>query len=227
MGLMLKLENVTRRYTDGTEVQALNPITLEINQGEFVAIKGPSGCGKSTLLYMLGLLDASDTGEYFFENERVDQLSKKDRARLRNKSIGFVFQSFNLLPRTSAFDNVLLPLQYGRTPDAHAKVTAALQKVDLWDRRKNWSSQLSGGQQQRVAIARALVNDPKVILADEPTGNLDSKTGLEVMKLFQTIHAQGKTLVMVTHNDDLLNFASRVINMKDGSIVSDEKKDKR
>jgi len=220
---MLKLQNVSRRYTDGTEVQALNPLNLTIEQGEFVAIKGPSGCGKSTLLYLLGLLDAADTGEYYFDSERVDQLSGKQRAHLRNKIIGFVFQSFNLLPRTTAYDNVLLPLQYGRTPDPASKVQAALAKVDLWDRRKNWPNQLSGGQQQRVAIARALVNNPKIILADEPTGNLDTKTGLEVMKLFQDIHAQGKTVVMVTHNEELIDYANRVITMRDGSIVSDVK----
>ena len=140
---MLKLRRVTRRYTDGTEVQALNPVSLEIGQGEFVAIKGPSGCGKSTLMYLLGLLDAADSGEYLFDDERVDKLSSKDRAHLRNKVIGFVFQSFNLLPRTTAYDNVLLPLQYGRTEDAAAKVQSALTKVDLWDRRNNWPNQLS------------------------------------------------------------------------------------
>lgn len=218
---MLKLENVTRRYTDGTEVQALNPINLTIEQGDFVAVKGPSGCGKSTLLYLLGLLDAADTGHYLFEGQRVDQLSNKARARLRNKAIGFVFQSFNLLPRTSAYDNVLLPLQYGRTPDAASKVKTALTKVDLWDRRQNWPNQLSGGQQQRVAIARALVNDPKIILADEPTGNLDTKTGLEMMSLFQAIYAQGKTVIIVTHNEELIEYANRVIIMRDGSIISD------
>lgn len=224
---MLKLRNVSRRYTDGTEVQALYPTSLEVGEGEFVAIKGQSGCGKSTLLYLLGLLDASDSGEYFLEGQRVDQMNKKERAQLRNQSIGFVFQSFNLLPRTSAFDNVLLPLQYGRTPNAAVKAQETLKKVDLWDRRQNWSNQLSGGQQQRVAIARALVNDPKLILADEPTGNLDSKTGLEVMNLFQSIHQQGKTLVMVTHNDELLEHASRVITMRDGAIVSDKRKSKK
>jgi len=218
---MLKLQNVSRLYTEGTVVQALYPTNLTIEQGEFVAIKGPSGCGKSTLLYLLGLLDAPDTGEYCFENERVDQLSRIARAHLRNRSIGFVFQSFNLLSRTSAFDNVLLPLQYGQTPEAATKVRTALEKVGLWDRRQNWSNQLSGGQQQRVAIARALVNDPKLILADEPTGNLDSKTGLDVMKLFQSIHAEGRTIVMVTHNDELINYASRVITMKDGLIIDD------
>lgn len=220
--MMLKLVNASRRFTDGTEVQALNPLNLTINQGEFVAIKGPSGCGKSTLLYMLGILDTPDTGEFYFDNEHVERLTKKERAKLRNKSIGFVFQSFNLLPRTSTFDNVLLPLQYGRTPDAKQKVETALKKVGLWDRRKNWPNQLSGGQQQRIAIARALVNDPMLILADEPTGNLDTKTGLEVMKLFKDIHKQEKTIVMVTHNDELLDFATRVITMRDGSIVSDE-----
>jgi len=219
---MLKLEKITKRYTDGTEVQALNPINLQIQQGEFVAIKGPSGCGKSTLLYVLGILDTPDTGEFYFNNERVDQLTKRERAHMRNKEIGFVFQTFNLLPRTSAIDNVLLPLQYGRTPDAHQKVEAALNKVGLWEKRKNWPNQVSGGQQQRIAIARALVNDPKLILADEPTGNLDTKTGMEVMKLFSDIHKQGKTIVMVTHNDELLDFATRVISMRDGSITSDE-----
>lgn len=219
---MLKLQNVTRFYTDGTAIQALYPITLKIDQGEFVAIKGPSGCGKSTLLYLLGLLDAADSGEYLFDNQRVDHLSSRERAHLRNKAIGFVFQSFNLLPRTTAYDNVLLPLQYGRTKvDWAKKVKEVLDKVSLWDRRHNWPNQLSGGQQQRVAIARALINDPKIILADEPTGNLDTKTGLEVMKLFQNIHAQGKTVIMVTHNEELIDYASRVITMRDGTIVKD------
>lgn len=219
---MLVLQNVTRRYTDGTEVQALNPITLTIKEGEFVAIKGPSGCGKSTLLYILGMLDQPDSGEYLFDNDHVDQFSKKQLARMRNRSVGFVFQQFNLLPRTSTFDNVLLPLQYGRTPDAHKKVEDALTRVGLWDKRSSWPNQLSGGQQQRVALARALVNDPKLILADEPTGNLDTKTGLEVMETFTQIHRAGKTIVMVTHNNELLDYVTRVISMRDGQIEADE-----
>lgn len=219
---MLKLQNVGRRYVDGTEVQALRNVDLEIKQGEFVAIKGPSGCGKSTLMHILGLLDTPDEGVYYFDNEDVGKLSKLQMAQLRNKSIGFVFQSFNLLGRTSAFDNVLLPLQYGRTANAYQKTNLALERVGLLDRKRNWPNQLSGGQQQRVAIARALVNDPKIILADEPTGNLDSKTGLEVMEVLADVNQQGKTIVMVTHNDELLEFATRVITMRDGDIVKDE-----
>lgn len=207
----------------GETIHALDNLSLEIGSGEFIAIIGPSGCGKSTLLNILGLLDTPDGGEYTIDGKRVDDLSNKQRARFRNEVFGFVFQSFNLLPRTSAYDNVLLPLKYRKGDSRDQKVREVLASVGLSDRIKSRPNQLSGGQQQRVAIARALVNEPKIILADEPTGNLDTKTGLEIMDLFKEIHRIGTTVVMVTHNNELLHYATRVIAMKDGKIVEDRK----
>lgn len=207
----------------GETIHALDNLSLEIGSGEFIAIIGPSGCGKSTLLNILGLLDTPDGGEYTIDGKRVDDLSNKQRARFRNEVFGFVFQSFNLLPRTSAYDNVLLPLKYRKADSRDQKVREVLASVGLSDRLKSRPNQLSGGQQQRVAIARALVNEPKIILADEPTGNLDTKTGLEIMDLFKEIHRTGTTVVMVTHNNELLHYATRVIAMKDGKIVEDRK----
>lgn len=207
----------------GETIHALDKLSLEIGSGEFIAIIGPSGCGKSTLLNILGLLDTPDGGEYTIDGKRVDDLSNKQRARFRNEVFGFVFQSFNLLPRTSAYDNVLLPLKYRKGDSRDQKVREVLASVGLSDRLKSRPNQLSGGQQQRVAIARALVNEPKIILADEPTGNLDTKTGLEIMDLFKEIHRTGTTVVMVTHNNELLHYATRVIAMKDGKIVEDRK----
>lgn len=220
---MLKLESITRRYTDGEPVTAVDNVTVEIKKGEYIAVVGPSGCGKSTLLYVIGLLDEPDGGSYYIDQQRVDRYSSKERARLRNGKFGFVFQSFNLLPRTTVYDNVMLPLQYGRASQAKEKVERAIRDVGLWDKRHNWPNQLSGGQQQRVAIARALVNNPEVILADEPTGNLDSKTGHEIMELFRQIHRLGTTIIMVTHNTELLSQANRVISMRDGQIEKDSK----
>jgi putative ABC transport system ATP-binding protein len=207
----------------GETIHALDKLSLEIGSGEFIAIIGPSGCGKSTLLNILGLLDTPDGGEYTIDGKRVDDLSNKQRARFRNEVFGFVFQSFNLLPRTSAYDNVLLPLKYRKGDSRDQKVREVLANVGLSDRLKSRPNQLSGGQQQRVAIARALVNEPKIILADEPTGNLDTKTGLEIMDLFKEIHRTGTTVVMVTHNNELLHYATRTITMKDGKIVNDER----
>lgn len=221
---MLELKNITRHYISGEDVVALNKLSFEIGENEFIAIKGPSGCGKSTLLNILGLLDAPDGGEYKINNILATDLTKKERALLRNQTFGFVFQSFNLLPRTSAFDNVMLPLKYRKTKNRAAKVEKALKDVGLWERRASKPNQLSGGQQQRVAVARALVGDPAIILADEPTGNLDTKTGLEIMELFRKIHKEGKTVVFVTHNDDLLKYATRVISMRDGKIIEDKKR---
>jgi len=220
---MLELKNASKRFTDGEVVNALDGVSLHISKGEFVGIIGPSGCGKSTLLYTLGLLDSADDGEYFIDGTRVDKFSSRGRAQLRNKKFGFVFQSFNLLSRTSSFDNVLLPLMYGQDSHAASKVKQSLEQVGLWNKRRNWSNQMSGGQQQRVAIARALVTEPEIILADEPTGNLDSKTGVEIMEMFKNIHRKGTTVVMVTHNPDLLKYATRIIEMQDGKIVSDKK----
>lgn len=220
---MLSLKNISRNYKMGETIHALDKLSLEIGSGEFIAIIGPSGCGKSTLLNILGLLDTPDGGEYTIDGKRVDDLSNKQRARFRNEVFGFVFQSFNLLPRTSAYDNVLLPLKYRKGDSRDQKVREVLANVGLSDRLKSRPNQLSGGQQQRVAIARALVNEPKIILADEPTGNLDTKTGLEIMDLFKEIHRTGTTVVMVTHNNELLHYATRVIAMKDGKIIEDRK----
>lgn len=222
--LMLELKSVSRNYTMGEVVHALNGLSLKIEDGEFVAIVGPSGCGKSTLLNILGLLDTADQGEYIIDGKRVDSLSGKRAAQFRNETFGFVFQSFNLLPRTSAYDNVMLPLKYRRGDSRDQKVREVLESVGLLDRLKNRPNQLSGGQQQRVAVARALVTNPKIILADEPTGNLDTKTGVEIMELFKKIHRTGTTIVMVTHNNELLTYATRVITMRDGKIIKDERR---
>lgn len=221
---MLTLKNISKRYDIGQTVTALDNLSLTIGQNEFVAIKGPSGCGKSTLLHILGLLDEPDSGEYTINNMSVVSLNNRERATLRNQTFGFVFQSFNLLARTSAANNVALPLKYrGGSTNRLAIVDQSLDDVGMLERRESYPNQLSGGQQQRVAIARALVGDPKIILADEPTGNLDSKTTLEIMALFQKIFSAGKTIVMVTHNDELLKFASRIITMRDGRIQTDVK----
>lgn len=219
---MLELKNISRVYTDGEETTALKDINLKINDGEFVAIVGPSGCGKSTLLNILGLLDVPDSGQYFLSGKEVNETSGKERARLRNQHFGFVFQSFNLLPRTSAFDNVLLPLNYRGGNGKKERVLKILNEVGLSDKIKQAPNQLSGGQQQRVAIARALVGEPEVILADEPTGNLDTKTGTEIMEILKKINQAGKTILFVTHNDELLSYASRIIKMRDGQIVEDK-----
>lgn len=218
---MLELKNIQRDYKMGETIHALNNLSLTINDGEFLAIVGPSGCGKSTLLNILGVLDVPDKGEYLIDTKRVDALSSKQRAKFRNEVFGFVFQSFNLLPRTTAYDNVMLPLNYRRADARDQKVREVLSNVGLLERTQSRPNQLSGGQQQRIAIARALVTKPKVILADEPTGNLDTKTGLEIMELFKKIHRTGTTIVMVTHNNELLKFADRVIHMQDGQIIKD------
>ena len=219
---MLELKNISRVYTDGEETTALKNINVQIDDGEFVAIVGPSGCGKSTLLNILGLLDVPDSGEYVLNGKKVNEASGKERAHLRNQHFGFVFQSFNLLPRTSAFDNVMLPLNYRDSNSKKERVLKILNEVGLSDKIKQAPNQLSGGQQQRVAIARALVGEPEVILADEPTGNLDTKTGMEIMEILKKINQAGKTILFVTHNDELLSYASRVIKMRDGVIVEDK-----
>ncbi len=219
---MLELKNISRVYTDGEETTALKDINLKIADGEFVAIMGPSGCGKSTLLNILGLLDVPDSGEYLLNDKKVNETSGKERAKLRNQHFGFVFQSFNLLPRTSAFDNVMLPLNYRGGSGKHERVLKMLGEVGLSDKIKQAPNQLSGGQQQRVAIARALVAEPEVILADEPTGNLDTKTGTEIMEILKGINQKGKTILFVTHNNELLSYASRTILMRDGVIVGDK-----
>lgn len=219
---MIKLENITKVFrTEEIETTALNGVSLEVADGEFVAIMGPSGCGKSTLLSILGLLDNPDSGNYFLDNEEVGHLKEKDRTKYRKGRIGFVFQSFNLIDELTVEENVDLQLKYLGVPKAERKerVLDILRKVSLSQRAKHYPQQLSGGQQQRVAIARAVVGKPKIILADEPTGNLDSKNGLEVMELLSKLNSEGTTIVMVTHSQHDATYANRVINLFDGEIV--------
>jgi len=221
--MLISLKNITKIYHVGEiEIPALGDISLEIGKGDFVAIMGASGSGKSTLLNMLGCLDRPTSGEYLLDGEAVSGLSSDALAGVRNRKIGFVFQNFNLLPRTSALENVELPLYYSASVSGAArkeKAQALLTRLGLGERLDHHPSQLSGGQQQRVAIARALVNDPPLILADEPTGNLDSRAGVEIMNLFTSLNNDGITMVMVTHENDIAAFAKRVIHMRDGKIV--------
>ena len=222
---LIELLNVARVYTTGdVEVRALDCVSLTIDEGEFVAVMGSSGSGKSTLMNVLGCLDRPTGGRYLLDGREVSSLGKSDLADVRNQVLGFVFQSFNLLPRTTALENVELPLLYQglKTKERHARAREALRRVGLADRMDHTPSQLSGGQQQRVAIARALVGRPRVILADEPTGNLDSRTTLEVMALFQELGTQGITIALVTHEPEVADFAARVVTVKDGNIMSDK-----
>lgn len=218
----LKLSKIYRN--ERVETPALLGATFQIEQGEFVSIMGPSGSGKSTLMQILGLLDRSTDGEYRIEGTDVTCLADDELARLRNEEIGFVFQAFNLLPRTSVFENVELPLLYNRknTENTQERVMSALEAVNMDHRAAFFSNQLSGGEKQRVAIARALVNNPKIIFADEPTGNLDSRSGLQVMRIFQKLSEEGKTIVLVTHEVGTAEHARRILRMMDGRIVSDE-----
>jgi putative ABC transport system ATP-binding protein len=225
---MIALESVTKIYTLGeVEVRALDGVSLAIDAGEFVAITGPSGSGKSTLMNLLGCLDRPTSGRYVLDGIDVSKLDSDQRAEIRNAKIGFVFQSFNLLPRTTALENVELPLLYGNvglTADERlARARTSLQRVGLAGRERHTSSQLSGGQQQRVAIARSLITDPPILLADEPTGNLDSKTSEEVLAIFQALNAQGKTVLLITHEPDIARHAKRIVQTRDGKIVSDER----
>jgi len=223
---VIALENVSKIYRLGEEdLFALNKVNLEIGEGEFIAITGPSGSGKSTLMHVASILDLPSEGSVFVKGEKASDLSEEERASLRNKEIGFVFQQFNLLARTSAVENVALPLIYSGTGlvEREARAKKVLEKVGLGDKLKNTPAQLSGGQQQRVAIARALVNNPSVIFADEPTGNLDSKSGDEIKKILSNLYKEKRTVVMVTHERRLANIASRVITMVDGKITSDKR----
>ncbi len=221
---IIDIKGITRDFPLGSEtVKVLKGIDLQINKGEYVALMGPSGSGKSTLMNLLGCLDTATAGSYTLNGKDVSQMSDDELAGIRNKEIGFVFQTFNLLPRTTALDNVALPMVYAgyKKPERNERATEVLTQVGLADRMDHKPNQLSGGQRQRVAVARALVNRPSIILADEPTGNLDSKTSVEIMNLFDEIHANGNTVILVTHEEDIAAHAHRIIRLRDGIIESD------
>ncbi len=224
---LISAEDLWKVYQLGKqEVNALREATFTISQNEFVAIMGPSGSGKSTLMNIIGCLDTPTKGKYYLKNKLVSDLSDNELAYIRNQEIGFVFQVFNLLPRATAFHNVEIPLIYkgSKKKEREEKTRKALQMVEMTDRMNHRPSELSGGERQRVAIARALVNEPSILLADEPTGNLDSKTGQEILSLFHKIHSQGNTIIIVTHDRDIAARAQRIIHLKDGRIIQDERK---
>jgi putative ABC transport system ATP-binding protein len=224
---MIELKDITKTYlkNGGMEVKVLQGVSLKIEKGEYVAIMAPSGMGKSTLMNIIGCLDRPSGGEYKLDGIAVDKMDDDNLSAVRNKKIGFVFQQFHLLPRTTALENVQLPLIYStEETDMNALARTALEEVGLGDRVNHVPSELSGGQQQRVAIARSLVNDPSILLADEPTGNLDTASSAEVMAIFDKLHKDGRTIVMVTHSDEIAGRADRIIRMRDGKIVKDEKK---
>ncbi|MFI5097952.1 MAG: ABC transporter ATP-binding protein [Candidatus Acidiferrales bacterium] len=229
-GIVIRTEELTKVYEMGAEqVHALSGVDVDIRKGDYVAIMGPSGSGKSTLMNLIGCLDSPSAGRYWLAGRLVSDLDDDELAYIRNKEIGFVFQTFNLLPRATALHNVELPLIYNGTPaeERVERAKQALERVDLIPRMHHKPNELSGGQRQRVAIARALVNNPSIVLADEPTGNLDSKTGEEIMALFENLHRQGNTIILVTHEMDIAQHAHRVIFIRDGKIFSDEKVAKR
>ncbi len=226
-GLAIKTEELTKVYEMGAEqVHALRGINLEIAKGEYVGIMGPSGSGKSTLMNLIGCLDTPTSGKYWLAGRQVSELDDDELAYIRNKEIGFVFQTFNLLPRATALHNVELPLIYNGTPaeERVARAKRALATVDLTDRMLHKPNELSGGQRQRVAIARALVNSPSILLADEPTGNLDSQTGAEIMGVLDRLHQQGNTIILVTHEHDIAAHAHRIIHIRDGKVEADERR---
>ena len=221
---MIKIENLSKVFrTEEVETTALNQVSLEVKQGEFVAIMGPSGCGKSTLLNIIGLLDNPSEGKYYFDGQEVSHLKEKQRTQVRKGNIGFVFQSFNLIDELNVYENVELPLVYlkKRAGEKKEMVSHILERMNISHRAKHFPQQLSGGQQQRVAIARALVAGPKLILADEPTGNLDSRNGTEVMNLLTELNQEGTTIIMVTHSQHDASYAHRIINLFDGQIVTE------
>jgi putative ABC transport system ATP-binding protein len=224
-GIVIRTYNLWKSYVMGDQtINAVSGVDIEIHRGEYVAIMGPSGSGKSTLMNLIGCLDSPTQGEYYINGRLVSSMTDDELARIRNKEIGFVFQTFNLLPRATSLHNVELPLIYNGTPPAQRieKAKAALAQVDLKDRMNHKPNELSGGQRQRVAIARALVNSPSILLADEPTGNLDTSTGNEIMALFQRLHSEGNTIILVTHEHDIALHAHRVIHIRDGKIERDE-----
>jgi putative ABC transport system ATP-binding protein len=225
-GFLIKTEGLVKDYEMGSQaVHALRGVSVEIKHGEFVAVMGPSGSGKSTLLHLLGCLDTPTSGRYLLDGEDVSSLTRDQLAGTRNRKIGFVFQTFNLLARATATENVGLALMYGRTPRSERRSTTegVLAALGLSDRTHHQPSQLSGGQQQRVAIARAIVNNPALILADEPTGALDTRTGIEIMALFQKLNRDGMTIVLVTHEPEIIRFGKRILRFRDGCIISDDK----
>jgi putative ABC transport system ATP-binding protein len=221
---IIETSSISKKYVMGSEViEALKSITISIDKGEYVAFMGPSGSGKSTLMNIVGCLDTPTSGSYILNNKDVSDMSENELAEIRNKEIGFVFQTFNLLPRSTSLENVALPLIYAgyNKADRTEKAMDALRSVGLGDRAKHKPNELSGGQRQRVAIARALVNDPSIVLADEPTGNLDTKTSYEIMDLFEDLHSKGNTIIMVTHEEDIAQYAHRIIRLRDGLIETD------
>lgn len=223
---MIELQNIRKIYNLGDEeVRALDGVSLKVQEREFVAIVGASGSGKSTLMNMIGCLDTPDEGEYYIDGQNVTEMSERELSTMRNRKIGFIFQQFNLLPKLTAYENVELPLIYQGLPgkERHARVEEALSRVGLANRMKHRPNQLSGGQQQRVAVARALATHPSLILADEPTGNLDSKSTRDIMELIHELHRQGNTIVLITHDDDIAQEAQRQVRIMDGKIVSDSR----
>lgn len=221
---VIQVKDLMKIYQMGTqEVRALNGVTFDVQENEYIAIMGPSGSGKSTMMNLIGCLDTPSSGTYILNGQDVSELEDSELAEVRNREIGFVFQTFNLLPRTDCLSNVELPLIYSgmKTADRHRRATETLQKVGLGDRIDHKPNELSGGQRQRVAIARALVNNPSIILADEPTGNLDTKTGEEIMMLFEELYRMGNTILVVTHENDIANHARRIIRLRDGVVESD------
>jgi putative ABC transport system ATP-binding protein len=226
---IIETKHITRTYIMGTSVvNALQSVSISIDKGEYVAFMGPSGSGKSTLMNIVGCLDTPTSGTYMLNNQFVSDMTENELAEVRNKEIGFVFQTFNLLPRATALENVALPLIYAgySKSDREEMAMNALESVSLADRHHHRPNELSGGQRQRVAIARALVNNPSILLADEPTGNLDSKTSYDIMNLFQELHDKGHTIIMVTHEDDIAHYAHRIIRLRDGRVENDFRNDK-
>ncbi|MFO7979681.1 MAG: ABC transporter ATP-binding protein [Candidatus Aminicenantes bacterium] len=222
---VIQAKNIVKMYNRGTSAQvtAVNDVSLEVNKGEFIAIMGASGSGKSTLMNIMGCLDRPTSGYVILDDLEVSRLGDEEMAKVRNHKIGFVFQMFNLLPRTNALENVELPLIYSDKPDTSRLAREALETVGLKDRIYHHPNELSGGEQQRVAVARALVNDPEIIFADEPTGNLDTKSSYEVMGLFKKVHQQGRTIVLVTHEADIAEYAERIVTIADGKLIDDRK----